>query len=95
MSGYVRMRPSITHFTSDGAVFDDGHFEEFDTVVMATGYDYKFPFLDEKVSCAGRLQTLLCASESTLHRISHELDILRKHQPLKQFLKQFKQACTN
>lgn len=43
------MRPSITHFTSDGAVFDDGHFEEFDTVVMATGYEYKFPFLDDKV----------------------------------------------
>ena len=43
------MRPSITHFTSDGAVFDDGHFEKFDTVVMATGYEYKFPFLDDKV----------------------------------------------
>lgn len=43
------MRPSITHFTSDGAVFDDGHFEDFDTVVMATGYEYKFPFLDDKV----------------------------------------------
>lgn len=50
MSGYIRMRPSITHLTSDGAVFDDGHFEDFDTIVLATGYEYKFPFLDDKVT---------------------------------------------
>lgn len=49
MSGYIRMRPSLTHLTSDGAVFEDGHFEDYDTLVLATGFEYKFPFLNDKV----------------------------------------------
>lgn len=52
------MRPSITHLTSDGAVFDNGHFEEYDTIVQATGYDYKFPFLDDKVRNIGFTQQI-------------------------------------
>lgn len=67
MSGYIRMRPTITHLTSDGAVFDDGHFEDFDTVVMATGYDYKFPFLDDKVKLRSSFNFYIVNCCSTLN----------------------------
>lgn len=57
------MRPTITHFTSDGAVFDDGFYGEYDTIVLATGYEYKFPFLDDKVWVLSWLTTLIDTSQ--------------------------------
>lgn len=41
----VAEKPDIVKFTETGAVFVDGSFEEFSTVIYATGYDYQFPFL--------------------------------------------------
>jgi hypothetical protein len=46
-------KPDVLRFTETGAHFVDGSFEEFSTVIYATGYDYKFPFLsvDCGLSC--------------------------------------------
>lgn len=46
-------KSDVMKFTGNGAQFSDGSFEEFSTVIYATGYDYKFPFLsiDCGLSC--------------------------------------------
>lgn len=46
-------KPDVLRLTELGAEFTDGSFEEFSTVIFATGYDYKFPFLsiDCGLSC--------------------------------------------
>jgi len=36
--GSIKLRPGIDRFTSDGVVFDDGKAEDFDAVVLATGF---------------------------------------------------------
>lgn len=38
-------KPDVKRFTETGAEFDDGSFEEISTIIYATGYDFKFPFL--------------------------------------------------
>ncbi|KAG5680256.1 hypothetical protein PVAND_009775 [Polypedilum vanderplanki] len=35
----------IKRFTKSGAEFENGSFEEFDIIALATGYDFTFPFL--------------------------------------------------
>lgn len=47
-------KSDVKKFTATGAEFVDGTFEEFSTVIYATGYDYKFPFLsiDCGLSCS-------------------------------------------
>lgn len=49
-------KPDVAKFTETGAEFNDGTFEEFSTVVYATGYDYVFPFLsiDCGLSCSNK-----------------------------------------
>ena len=46
-------KPDVLRFTEHGAQFCDGSSAEFSTVIYATGYDYKFPFLsiDCGLSC--------------------------------------------
>jgi len=44
--GDLIAKPDIGHFASGGVVFKDGSFEEFDMVMLCTGYEYKIPFLD-------------------------------------------------
>jgi hypothetical protein len=41
----AQIKVDVVKFVENGAVFEDGSFEEFSTVVYATGYDFKFPFL--------------------------------------------------
>lgn len=38
-------KPNVKRFTENGAEFVDGTFEEVSTILYATGYDFKFPFL--------------------------------------------------
>jgi lysine/ornithine N-monooxygenase len=35
----------VRSFTTDSAVFEDGDEEEFDVVILATGYTIAFPFM--------------------------------------------------
>ena len=46
MVGAVQARPDIRTFSEDSVHFEDGTSESIDAVILATGYDYKFPFLD-------------------------------------------------
>ncbi|XP_055932241.1 flavin-containing monooxygenase 5-like [Argiope bruennichi] len=50
LSGSVVQKGDISHFTETGVVFN-GEDEETraDTVIMATGYTWKFPFLDDDI----------------------------------------------
>jgi amino acid transporter len=43
--GDLIARPDVTRFTEDGVVFADGTTERVDVVILATGYDYRLPFL--------------------------------------------------
>ncbi|KAG5680252.1 hypothetical protein PVAND_009773 [Polypedilum vanderplanki] len=36
---------TVKRFTKSGAEFEDGTFEEFEIIALATGYDFTFPFL--------------------------------------------------
>jgi hypothetical protein len=45
--GVVLPKPGIARLDGRTVHFDDGTDEEFDTIVWATGYDARFPFLDE------------------------------------------------
>ncbi|CAB3225449.1 unnamed protein product [Arctia plantaginis] len=44
--GNYLMKPDIKHFNTTGAVFVDGSTEEFDIVILCTGYTFSFPFLN-------------------------------------------------
>ncbi|XP_071797398.1 flavin-containing monooxygenase 5-like [Asterias amurensis] len=48
--GAIKCKPGIERFTPGGVVFEDGtRVEGLDAVVFATGYDFKFPYLKEKI----------------------------------------------
>ena len=44
--GDLIAKPDVDHLTETGVVFRDGSEVEIDEVILATGYDYKMPFLD-------------------------------------------------
>ncbi|XP_047994726.1 senecionine N-oxygenase-like isoform X1 [Leguminivora glycinivorella] len=44
-SVYVK-RPDVQELNETGVVFVDGSFEEVDDVILCTGYEYDYPFLD-------------------------------------------------
>ena len=43
-------RPLVTHFDGNTAHFSDGTQDEFDVVVLCTGYQHKYPFLPSELS---------------------------------------------
>jgi len=43
--GDLVAKPDVERLTSDGVVFKDGSFEQVDVVLLATGYEYKVPFI--------------------------------------------------
>ncbi|OWR47700.1 flavin-dependent monooxygenase FMO1 [Danaus plexippus plexippus] len=43
---YVK-KPDIKVFVKNGVIFEDGSFEEVEHVILATGYEFDQPFLDE------------------------------------------------
>ena len=49
MNGEVRVRDDVTKLDEHGVHFQDGSYECVDAIIMATGYDYRFPFLAESV----------------------------------------------
>ena len=49
--GEVKVRPGIERFTENAVLFTDGEQEEFDTVILATGYRPRVnAFLEEALS---------------------------------------------
>ncbi|GFT74280.1 dimethylaniline monooxygenase 5 [Nephila pilipes] len=50
LSGSVKMKPDIKSFTEDGVIFEEeSEVTKADFVIMATGYTWKFPFLEEGI----------------------------------------------
>jgi hypothetical protein len=45
--GDLVAKPDVRHLTPTGVVFADGSSEDVDVVLLATGYEYRVPFLDE------------------------------------------------
>lgn len=45
----VKEVPLLTHFDGETAHFKDGHKENFDAVILCTGYQHKFPFLPDEL----------------------------------------------
>lgn len=57
-------KPLVTHFEGDIAFFSDGTSEQFDAVIMCTGYQHKFPFLPDQL----RLKTKNCLYPDDLYK---------------------------
>ncbi|GFT25959.1 dimethylaniline monooxygenase 2 [Nephila pilipes] len=50
LSGSVIMKPDIQCFTENGVIFEgDSEITQVDAVIMATGYTWKFPFLEDGI----------------------------------------------
>lgn len=50
MSGSIMVKPHVTRFSETSAHFADGSVvDNLDVVMLATGYDYSFPFLDGSI----------------------------------------------
>jgi dimethylaniline monooxygenase (N-oxide forming) len=47
--GWITIKPNVAELQGGLVAFDDGSREPFDTIVYATGYETKFPFLDPQV----------------------------------------------
>jgi cation diffusion facilitator CzcD-associated flavoprotein CzcO len=47
--GDITAKPDVARFMPDGALFADGTGEKIDSVIFATGYDYRIPFVDESL----------------------------------------------
>lgn len=48
--GSIKIKPNVKKFTKTGVEFEDGTFEDdIDAVILATGYRFGFPFLDNSV----------------------------------------------
>jgi dimethylaniline monooxygenase (N-oxide forming) len=47
--GWIAIKPDVRELQGDAVSFADGSREPFDTIVYATGYDTRFPFLDPNV----------------------------------------------
>ncbi|KAL0869190.1 hypothetical protein ABMA27_007471 [Loxostege sticticalis] len=51
---YIK-KPDIKEFNETGVIFTDGTYEEIDYVILCTGYEYDYPFLDK--SCGLNITT--------------------------------------
>ncbi|KAG8189371.1 hypothetical protein JTE90_021874 [Oedothorax gibbosus] len=64
LSGSVILKKNVQYFTENGVLFEgDSKVTEVDTVVMATGYEWKFPFLENDVITTesdGRINLYKC-----------------------------------
>ncbi|WAR03733.1 FMO5-like protein [Mya arenaria] len=59
MTGAVRVKPNVYHFTERTVRFQDGTEEEIDAIIFATGYDYKIGIIDESITRIEKNKTSL------------------------------------
>lgn len=50
LTGSVKIKPNVRHFSSNKVSFEDGSSEEVDAVIFATGYNYTIPFVDDSIT---------------------------------------------
>lgn len=64
LTGAVTLKKNVKYFTENGVMFEgDSKITEVDTVIMATGYEWKFPFLEDDVVTTekdGRINLYKC-----------------------------------
>ncbi len=60
----IKEKPLVTHFEGNTAFFKDGTTEDFDAVILCTGYQHKFPFLPDNL----RLKTKNCLYPDNLYK---------------------------
>lgn len=60
----IKEVPLLTHFEGNTAYFVDGTSQEFDAVILCTGYLFHFPFLEDSL----RLQTHNCLYPDNLYK---------------------------
>lgn len=63
-TGLIGVRGQVERFEGSRAIFSDGSSQEFDVVVLATGYRFKMPFLPSQVARAEGGQPLANQGES-------------------------------
>ena len=81
ISGLVTVKGNIREFTKNGVVFEDGEEEEVDAVVFCTGYNIKFPYLDESIIKVKVLMNCIIAlflTSSAIERNTCLFDIIYK-----------------
>ncbi|KAI6101317.1 hypothetical protein F5141DRAFT_1008846 [Pisolithus sp. B1] len=72
-TGPVERKPGISHFTPDDVVFADGSTaQDVDTILLATGYDLRVPFLEE----GGEVVVKPRSNETDGHRLTTNLRYL-------------------
>ncbi|KAH7885815.1 hypothetical protein F5I97DRAFT_1927686 [Phlebopus sp. FC_14] len=72
-SGQVEVKPEISHFTTDGVVFIDIPVPvDVDSVILATGYDLRVPFLEE----GGEVLVKPKSNDTDVHRLTTNLRYL-------------------
>ena len=49
LNGSVIVKPDVSRFSQSSVVFVDGTKEEIDVAILATGYVFRFPFLEDSV----------------------------------------------
>ena len=60
ISGALAVKPNVSHFTKHGVQFDDGStVDNLDAVVLCTGYDMRFPYLEIEQEIVARNQVNL------------------------------------
>ncbi|MGN5953018.1 NAD(P)-binding domain-containing protein [Sphingobacterium lactis] len=60
----IKEKPLVTHFDGNTAYFKDGTTEDYDAVILCTGYQHKFPFLPDSL----RLKTKNCLYPDGLYK---------------------------
>lgn len=51
--GWITIKPDVRELQGDHVLFTDGAREPFDALILATGYEARFPFLDPAIFSAG------------------------------------------
>lgn len=79
LSGAISLKPGIAELTADGARFTDGSHEQFDRVILATGYRAALGFLGDQIrmdDCGfgARRNRVVSADQPDLYFVGHNYD---------------------
>lgn len=94
IAGSVKVKANVAAFTETAVKFEDGTIEEdIDVVILATGYIFGFPFLDESVVDVKDNKVKLYKYMFPLHRSKHTLAVIGCFQPLGAVMPISEQQC--
>jgi len=79
--GKIFPRDGIERFDGNNVYFNDGSFEEFDTVIFATGYKISFPFFSKELIDSSELKKQIPFYRKMLHPKFNNLYFIGLFQP--------------